>query len=61
MSRPRTADPGPGLPSTGPLRLTPWQHAWVAQQLQTLPPRQRLWRLLVLALADGTPCSTQDW
>lgn len=61
MSRPRTADPGPGLPSTGPLRLKPWQRAWVAQQLQTLPPRQRLWRLLVLALADGTPERYQAW
>lgn len=61
MSRPRTAEPVAGLPASGPLRLKPWQRAWVAQQLQTLAPRQRLWRLLVLALADGTPERYQAW
>lgn len=64
MSRPRTADPADpagALPASGPLRLKPWQRAWVAQQLQTLPPRQRLWRLLVLALADGSPERYQAW
>lgn len=49
------------MPASGPLRLKPWQRAWAAQQLQILPPRQRLWRLLVLALADGSPERYQAW
>lgn len=61
MSLPRSADKAAALASSGPLRLKPWQRAWVAQQLQSLPPRQRLWRLLVLALADGTPERYQSW